>query len=201
MFQNFARWALVPALLLLCSPLYAEPVAESKEDAQPFKNHSVNANPFGLLAGSYSFNYVYLTPEGNGFVGELSYSSSSSTDGSESSATGAGLGYRWHWNPKQQSGFIGAQLAYGVGTGSAQVNGTKFDVDTTALTVTANIGKRWQWDSGFNITFRIGGGWGSYSASTDDESPDAQKATELVNDLLSLLPIAIDGELSAGWTF
>ena len=54
MFQKFARWALVPALLLLSAPLYAEPAAETSQESQPFKNHSVNANPFGLLAGSYA---------------------------------------------------------------------------------------------------------------------------------------------------
>ncbi|HUH04452.1 MAG TPA: hypothetical protein VML75_20795, partial [Kofleriaceae bacterium] len=66
---------------------------------------------------------------------------------------------------------------------------------------TGNIGKRWAWDSGLNVTLRVGAGYGNYGISTDSEDPDAQEAVALVDDLLTLIPIALDGELSVGYAF
>lgn len=77
----------------------------------------------------------------------------------------------------------------------------KFDVDTTVSSITANVGRRWAWDSGLNITFRIGAGKGNYDVTTESDDPDAQEAVKAVDDLLAFLPVAFDGELSLGYVF
>lgn len=76
-----------------------------------------------------------------------------------------------------------------------------FDVSTGVFAVTANIGKRWMITDNINITFRIGAGYGNYSVSTDSTDPDAKDVVKAVDDLLHFLPVAFDGELSAGYNF
>ena len=166
--------------------------------------NSINVSPLGLVVGSYAANYERLMPGGHGIILEGGYSRSTADDSSAASG-GAAVGYRWHWRGKQNSGFAGVTLAYYAGTGEGTVTtgdmSETFDVDTRSLTLTANLGKRWAWDNGLNVTLRLGAGYGNYSVSTDSTDPDAQDAVELVDDLLTLIPIAIDGELSIGYTF
>jgi hypothetical protein len=194
--------AAIAALTLAASSASAEEGVAIERPAE--RQNSVNVSPLGLIIGSYAANYERLLPGGHGFIVEGAYSRSSD---SESSATsgGVGLGYRYHWRGRQNSGFVGATLGYYVGNGDATVTTNNmsetFDVDTKVLTMTANIGKRWAWDSGLNVTLRFGAGYGNYSVSTDSTDPDAQDAVELVDDLLQLIPVALDGELSIGYTF
>ncbi|HVX97236.1 MAG TPA: hypothetical protein VHK47_20130 [Polyangia bacterium] len=178
----------------------------------PARENSINGSPLGVIFGAYSLNYEHLSGGTHGFVveGSFAHTSGSSTEGSSavsstSKSYDAAIGYRWHWSGRQDSGFLGLMAGYGVGSGSAVVssNGTSqsFDLTLKAPRVVANIGKRWQWDGGFNITFRIGAGWAKYTVSTSSTDPDAQEAVNGLQHVLTLIPIALDGELSIGYSF
>ena len=202
--------------LVLSTPLLAASAlaqAPSEAPAQPMpvvqqsaldKENSVNLSPLGILSGSYGLNYERLIGGYHGVLVEGNFSSSSGDDASSSSLGGT-LGYRFHWRGNQDSGFVGLNLGYQTGSGEATITSgdtmKKFDVETTVSSVTANIGRRWAWDSGLNITFRIGAGKGNYDVTTDSDDPDAQEAVKLVDDLLAFLPVAFDGELSLGYVF
>ena len=167
--------------------------------------NSINVSPLGLLAGSYSANYERLFSGHHGLLLEGQYIRASDDDAS-STHGGGGIGYRWHWRGRQNSGFLGATLAYtkGSGEGTVSITGSDdktFDVDVSVLQLTGNIGKRWAWDSGLNITLRFGLGIGDYNVTTDSMDPDAEAAVKLVDDILTLFPVAFDGELSIGYTF
>ena len=76
-----------------------------------------------------------------------------------------------------------------------------YDLSVRTLALTGDVGKRWQFDNGFNITARIGLGYANRTASTSSSDPDAKKAAETVEDVLAFLPVAFDGELSLGYSF
>ncbi|OIP39052.1 MAG: hypothetical protein AUK47_10755 [Deltaproteobacteria bacterium CG2_30_63_29] len=181
-----------------------EAAPEAAAPASEEKANSININAFSIAFGTYGGNYERLFANSHGLMVEGYFSSSSDGD---TSATGGGgaLGYRWHWSGKQNSGFLGAVAGFGMGSGDAvvDVNGARstFTVNTTTIYAAANIGYRWAWDFGLNITLRGGGGYANYGVSTDSEDANAEKAVELVDDLLSWIPVYIDGELSIGFNF
>jgi hypothetical protein len=199
-----ASFLVVLALTLPAVPALAQDPAETIVAAPKPRDNSVNVSPLGIAIGAYTVNYERLFGGYHGLVveGGLAFSSG---DGAESTSYGGALGYRWHWSGEQDSGFLGFNVGYyrGAGSGSITTNGMTetFDVDTQSLFAVANIGKRWAWDNGFNITFRIGGGYARYDVSTSSTDPDAQGVVETVENLLEIFPIAIDGELSVGYTF
>jgi len=178
----------------------------------PPKENSINGSPLGVLFGSYSVNYERLVGGTNGFMIEGNFSRSTGTStvngdstSSKSSLYGGGVGYRWHWSGQQDSGFLGLMAGYSVGTGSGTVADAagiqQFDLTIKAPWVVANIGRRWQWDNGINFTIRAGAGWAKYTVSSSSTDPNAQDAVKALQDLLTLIPIALDGELSLGYTF
>lgn len=199
--------ALVAAALVCSSPAMAEEPPAVK-DTVNYKANSVNLSPLGALSGTYALNYERLFNGGHGLLVEGVYVNRSSED-TNSNSLGGAVGYRWHWNGTQDSWFTGLNIGYTSGTGDALVTSTvngetteqKFDVDVKAFTTTVNIGRRWAWSSGLNVTFRVGAGYGSYNVSTDSDNELAQEAVQIVDDLLTILPIALDGELSIGWNF
>lgn len=167
--------------------------------------NSINGNPLGALIGSYGLNYERLMGGMHGLMieGQLGIRSDSS---SSYTTYGGGAGYRWHWRGRQNSGFLGLMAGYSVGTGKSTVSdgagGTQnFDLTIKAPWVVGNIGKRWVLPYNLNITFRIGAGWAGYKVSTTSTDPDAQAGVDLLQDLLTFLPIAFDGEISLGYMF
>jgi hypothetical protein len=186
-----------------------EDASEDEESPAPNLENSINVSAFGLANNNYTFNYEYLQDGTHGFIIEPSLSFNSDASSSYVSY-GANLGYRWHWSGKQNSGFLGLTLGYGIGTGKGTITvpmgkasseDKTFDLALTSLIAVPNIGYRWTWNAGLNVTFRIGVGYGQYDVSTSSLDPDAQLAVALVNGLLTVLPIALDGELSLGWCF
>lgn len=172
--------------------------AHADEIARP---NSINVSPLGIIGGGYyAANYERLLPGGHGLLAEAGYGRAS--DASSSSSTGAAtLGYRWHWRGRQNSGFVGVSLGYVRGSAEWTDDNSAIDLTVSQLGVTANIGKRWAWDSGLNITFRIGGGYGKWKVSSDSTDPDVQAAVDDVEDVLAFIPIALDSELSVGYAF
>lgn len=182
------------------NPAGVQPVPELHKAPSP-KRHSINVNPLGVLTGSYNLNYEHLFDGGHGVIAEGAFSRYSGSE-SESVGLGANLGYRWHWRGKQNSGFLGVTAGYSFGSAEASKNNMDpVDFDVRVLSLTGNIGKRWAWDNGLNVTFRLGGGYGNWDVSTDSNDPDAKELAEDVDDILRLIPIALEGELSLGYMF
>lgn len=170
--------------------------------------NSINLSPLGIAFGSYALNFEHRLNPHHGLIAEAAFGSS--TDANASSTNfGAQLGWRMHFAGKQQGWFIGAMAGYLTGTGSGTVTSTvngqttssTFDVNTSTIKFTGNVGKRWLFGPGINVTVRFGLGYGKTSVSTDSTDPLAKDAVELVDALVNLLPITLDGELSVGYCF
>lgn len=190
-----------PAAAPATSPPAAEaPVAKGPSDSARFKVHSVNLNPIGVLFGSYSVNYQHLFATQHALLveGRFGYSNA---DDVEATSVGGTLGYRWMWSGEQDSGFVGVNFAYDNGTAGTTVDGTSYDVTLSQLSILPNIGRRWAWDGGFNITLRFGVGRAFRTLSTNSDSAEAKEAVQDVQDFLDKIPVALDTELSVGWVF
>jgi hypothetical protein len=202
---RLALW-LAPALALAVTASQAEAQSvEQPEEAveeqvdEPGK-HSINISPLGILFGAYNINYEYLHDGTHGILGEAGMAHSSDDDTSATSFAGS-AGYRWHWRGKQSSGFLGANVGYQRGWGTTSYDGTEFDLDVSRVIVVGNIGRRWAWDFGLNLTLRVGAGYGSWNVSSDSSDPDVREAVREAERLLQRVPVALDGELSLGWVF
>jgi len=185
-------------------PTTAPAAMPSVTTAAPEKTFSINVDPFGIWQGYYGGNVEWLHG-GNGIVLEGHYWKAGD-DKFSTNGAGSYVGYRWHWRGQENSGFLGLMVGGGYGTGVATTTNSSgqmmsYDMTVSTFEVTADIGKRWQMDNGMNITLRVGGGYASRSASTTVDDPDAQQAAKDVQDALAFLPIALDGELSLGYTF
>ena len=165
---------------------------------------SINIDPLGAIQGYYGGNFEWLHGS-NGVVVEADYWHSAN-DVASAGGGGAHVGYRFHWRGRQNSGFLGLMVGGGVGTGTGTLTNSAgqqmtYDMSVNTLEVTADIGKRWQLDNGLNITFRIGGGWANRTVTTTSSDPDVKQAAKDFQDVLAFLPIALDGELSLGYSF
>jgi hypothetical protein len=184
------------SLMLSAQAAWAQPLDEGA--------NSVNLSPLGVASGTYGLNYEHLLDGTHGFLVEGAYAKLGGDDASSTSTSG-NVGYRWHWRGQQSSGFLGLTMGYGVGSGEATVTyegeTSTWDVDVTTFKLVPNIGKRWAWDFGLNITIRGGIGYAQYEVSTSSSSEAAQEAVKDVNDVLEWIPVGIDGELSVGWIF
>ena len=185
---------LVPAIAAADTPVGVEATAK----AEP--TNSINASPLGLVVGDYALTYEHLFGGSHGLIVE-GIGSRSSDDTGSALQFGGGVGYRWHWRGRQNSGFLGVMAAQRFGAGSVTENGMQHDMTIRSTSLTANIGKRWAVTDAVNVTFRIGGGWGHYTATAKEDTMEAKQAEKLMNDILTFIPIAIDGELSVGYAF
>lgn len=174
------------------APLAVEQKAEPKT--------SINVSPLGVMFGNYAVTFEHLFNGSHGLILEGVASRASDGD-SDSMQFGGSVGYRWHWRGRQNSGFLGATFTQSVGSGSVTVDDMKHSLTVRSTMVTANIGKRWMVTDAVNVTLRFGLGWGHHVAKVKSQAEGAQEAEELMNDLLSLLPIGAEGELSVGYTF
>ncbi len=199
--------SMVIATLAVClaNTAWAEsPPEKMVEDSTEERANSVNLSPLGVLFGSYTLNYERLFEGTHGLLAEASLSSAGDEDTSSLSYGGT-VGYRWHWSDRQNSGFLGLNAGYGVGSGTVEVtsNGetASYDLDIQSFSVVPNVGKRWAWASGLNLTIRGGIGYGNHTVSTSSDDEDAQDAADTLQGILEFLPVAVDAEVSIGWTF
>ena len=161
------------------------------------RDDSINISPLGLLFGDLAVSYEHLFPGGHGLVVEGGFGFSSGDASSEQHGA-IGAGYRWHWRGRQNSGFLGVMVHQAVGHGEISTEEMSYDASVRMTSVTGNIGKRWTLGEAWNITLRLGAGWGHYSVDID---ADAQQAEDDLNAILTLFPVAIDGELSVGYNW
>ena len=221
--STLASFALASTLLASAGLAAAQPAMTaadagaiaSSAPAPETRVHSINVSPLALLGGGFNLNYEYLTGGGHhGFLVEVG--SSSWTWERQTTVNGQmvrdehmdgrhgtiGVGYRYHLRGRQAGGFLGIMLHESRGEADvrAMEDGVSSQDDAigyTSSTLTVHAGKRWMLTRGLNLTARIG--VGSAERKVDDEDADKMAAAEL-QDTLDI-PLAVDGELSLGWTF
>lgn len=193
-----ATAAAQPAAAPPADPLAAEPAPAEKDD-------SINVSPLGLLFGNVNLTYEKLFHGTHGLIAEIGFGRNSGEMGDEAHGAAA-IGYRWHWRGRQNSGFLGVTLTQAFGAGEMvydpdTAGERRYEMNTRSTMLTANVGKRWMLGDDFNITLRFGLGWGHHVATAEEDTAEAKMAEEDMNDLLSLLPVGAEGELSVGYNF
>jgi hypothetical protein len=195
------KLAIVALSVALAPSLAAAESLSVEKQAEPA--NSINISPLGALVGNYALTYEHLFGGTHGLIVEGIGTRSSGGEGS-SLQFGGGVGYRWHWRGRQNSGFLGVMVAQGFGSGEVTTTqgGTSMthELSVRSTMITGNIGKRWMLGPA-NVTFRVGLGWGHHVATAKSDTPEAKNAEKLMNDILSFLPIGLDGELSVGYAF
>lgn len=199
---------LVFALCILCmgtgiaQTQEIESTAKSASDISEFKN-AINTCPGSVFFGIYSLNYEYLFHPNHGLVGRFDYEAipkSYTEAGIESNGVAFILNYRWHISGELKSAFLGAYVRHRIYSGTGTIESTEFDFTLPETTIGLNVGKRWVWKSGFNLTLAFGYGFsfenrdanptnGTIEASLDQ----FEKAYDFIDPFL--------GEFSIGYAF
>ncbi len=179
----------------------ATSLAPANEDPIARFKHSISGNPFGLIYG-INLNYQSQLSKSSAIVAE---------DGvvawhPEVKGFGIGGHYRHHYRTKSNhrgmnSPFFGPFVSYESSSGEAK-NDVTLKYSLNALKVGANVGRKWVWDTGFNITCRVGYGiFPVFSVDWDDHhNRISEDEKERVEDLAKGVG-GIDGELSIGFAF
>ncbi len=150
--------------LFLVQNIFAqqEPEITAKDLGHHEFKHAINACPGGIAFGIFSVNYEHLFNSYHGLMGRVDYEAipKSYTDADiESNGVAVIVNYRYHFSGELKSIFLGSYLRFRTYTGSGRLESTEFDFTIPELTLGLNLGKRWVWDSGFNITFALGYGF------------------------------------------
>ncbi len=165
--------------------------------------HALNVCPIAPVFGIYAVNYEYLFSSKNGMVARIEYEDvpKTYTDASiESNGWAFSLNYRRHLSGEMKSFFLGAYSRYRIYKGNGTLESENFDFELPSITLGLNGGKRWVWNSGFNITVSAG-----YGISFDDrQATPSNNAIEAALDQLEkdydfISPFY--GEISIGYAF
>jgi len=165
--------------------------------------HAINICPIAPVFGIYALNYEYLISPSNGLVVRFEYEDvpKSYTDANiETNGMAFSMNYRRHFSPEMNSFFVGAYARYRNYKGEGEIESSKFDFTLPSVTVGLNVGKRWVWNSGFNITVSAGYGF-------QKEYREATPSTAIIESTLDVLEKEYDfmtplyAELSAGYAF
>ncbi|GGK10640.1 hypothetical protein GCM10007962_00950 [Yeosuana aromativorans] len=186
----------------------AQDMANSKKDKNKFKN-SISFCPAALAFGIYSVNYEYLLNKKHGLVARFDYEAIPKTytnTNIKSNGKAFIVNYRYHFSEQMKSFFVGAYGRYRIynGTGVIEGNNTteneNFSFDMPDWTAGINAGKKWVWNSGFNITLSFGYGFSNESwnassniTSVDNAIKDFRKAYDFIDPFY--------GEFSIGYSF
>jgi hypothetical protein len=96
--------------------------------------------------------------------------------------------------------FLGAYTRYRNYKGNGDLESKKFDLDIQSYSIGLNAGKRWVWNSGFNIVFSLGYG-------LDVNSKDANPTDNSIESIIDQFEKEYEfmspfyGEFSIGYTF
>jgi hypothetical protein len=174
------------------------------EQATPVRverQHTVNFG-MGTLWDSPSLTYEYLAAGGHGLLLGVNAFYARHDTGAGLGA-GASVGYRWHWSGRQDSGFLGLNAGFDRDRSPMRIttDGMSEDaiVHTSTFYLVGNIGKRWMIRDRVNITARLGAGMAVRRLDTDAE--EAKPLVGVMETLLGLVPVTLDGELSVGYSF
>lgn len=166
-------------------------------------NEAIQIYPFGLLVLNFAGNYEKLLQKRHGLMVEGNFQLMNT----ENSNYGLGLHYRYHYfsKPKHRgmnSPYCGPFIKYNHITGTAweeDMYGRKdYTMSVDALRAGINWGRRWVWNSGFNINFRIG--YGLPIHMVYNWQPAIPEAVNQIEALMTTFS-GIDGELTAGFAF
>jgi hypothetical protein len=165
--------------------------------------HAINICPIAPIFGVYALNYEYLFSPKNGMLVRVEYEDvpKSYTEANiETSGIAFSINYRRHFSNEMNSIFVGAFARYRNYDGFGEIESEKFDFTLPSVTFGLNAGKRWVWNSGFNLTFSIGYGY-------QEEFREVSPTNPLNESLLDQLEEEYDfmtpmyAELSAGYAF
>ncbi len=189
---------------LLASVLLAqEKIMEVADSTRYQFSNSVNFCPVALAFGFYSVNYFHLFDQKHGIEIRFDYETNSdsySDNPVEINGYGAILNYRYHFAESMESMFLGSYLRYRIYNGDGNADGTDFDFDINEFTVGLNAGKRWVWNSGFNITFTLGYGFSFSDKTISPSSSQINKTFDAFQDEYAFIG-PFFGEFSIGYTF
>jgi hypothetical protein len=166
-------------------------------------SQAINSCPGGIAFGIYSFNYEYLFDNYNGVVARFDYESQADSYKSGSiDATGMAfiINYRRHLSGELESLFIGSYLRYRVYSGDGNTGDTRFDFTMPEYTLGINVGKRWVWNNGFNITFALGYGISTSEVNSSVNSAAVKNTIDALKDEYAFLSPFM-GEFSLGYAF
>jgi Protein of unknown function (DUF3575) len=166
-------------------------------------NNSINMCPGGIIFGIYSFNFEHLFVERHGVVVRLDFESVSesfSDDKIDANGYGIILNYRYHFSGALESMFLGSFARYRVYKGTGNTAAEEFDFTLPEFTFGLNAGKRWVWNSGFNITLAFGYGFANNSKETEPDNVSYKNTlNKFENEYDFLGPFY--GEFSLGYAF
>lgn len=178
-------------------------LAAAAAPAPAERKHSVNLG-VGTTWGAPSISYEFLGAGGHGLVLEASGFYRFAEEGHSRGAGGA-IGYRWHASRQQDSGFLGVHVGFDRGQSPILVTTNDmeetFQVNDQTFYVVGNFGKRWLLSTNFNITARLGAGYARRSLDVSDDDAEIRDEVFFLEQIIGLVPVTIDGELSVGYTF
>ncbi len=180
-------------------------VAQDGETASSRSNftHALNVCPIAPVFGIYALNYEYLFRPKHGILARFEYEDvlKAYTDADiESNGWAFSLNYRRHLSEEMNSLFLGVYARYRIYNGDGTIELEKFDFDLPSFTIGLNGGKRWVWNSGFNITASAG-----YGISFDDRQTTPSNGSiksaldQFEKDYDFISPFY--GEISIGYAF
>ena len=193
-------------LLSLCFTSNAGAEVEEESPPDQIRLNAVNFGFIGLLSGSYYLNYSRSLDGYHGLIGEVVYVAREGTIDEEAeeqeqfqeNGFGFLLGYRYAWEGGQDSPFTGVSFDY---YQSEETRDGNPHAKYNSWSLTANIGRRWAWESGFNITLRFGLGYASREYISESDQTSDQLIAGLADAILESVPVGFDGELSVGYSF
>jgi len=191
--------------IIQTNKLIAQVEKKATDSYAPRKDfkHAVNVCPIAVFLGVYAVNYEYLFVPSHGLDARFEYQSipKTYTDASiESNGISFSLNYRWHISKEMNSLFLGSYVRYSLYNGTGAVAETKFDFTINDFTWGLNVGKRWAWNSGLNVTIAAGYGIATNSSQSHPTDPSIEAAIDQYkNDYDFLSPVY--GEVSMGYAF
>lgn len=205
--KNFSKLMLtilISSTLNFCSA-QTSGLPDSVKSNSPKKEfkQAINFCPIALALGIYSVNYERMIGRHHGLMARVDYESIPhwlyKLD-VKANGKAAILNYRYHIKGGLQSFFIGSFMRYRVFSGTGDAEGEGFSFKLPEVSVGLNIGKRWIFNNGINIT--TAGGYGyfmdkekinSNKASAVNSVRQFQKKYDLYNGFF--------GEISLGYAF
>lgn len=178
----------------------AQQVLPRSPDKATVKNHALNINMVKVAIGQYSGGYEYFS-DGHGYLLEGSYDKFDLGFGVDVTYVSGAAGYRRYWRGKQDSVFIGAMAGYSRAIGGRDLLGYNIQLLTTSLSVIGHVGKRWVFDSGLNVTTRVGAGYAHRTFRVEIDAWYLQPLLDAFARADNFLPLAVDAEVSVGFAF
>ncbi|MFB6317934.1 DUF3575 domain-containing protein [Saccharicrinis sp. FJH54] len=164
---------------------------------------AINMCPGGIALGIYSANFEYLIKPKHGIVARIDYEMIPKTYSDanlETSGMAFILNYRYHMCGGMNSFFVGSFYRYRSYQGNGTLDAGSFDFKIPEITVGANLGKRWSWKSGFNITFALGYGYAMDWQKINNNVDGAVAAIDVFRNEYDFINGFL-GEFSIGYAF